>query len=317
MKYYTPEKAYELLLEEYPILRDAHVTIIKQFSATDGRPFNTFLVESEKNGFRKFIAKGQVVHKYTLEGERKILQLLNKRNADAPRLLMPDHPVKHLLLLEFVEGISAAEMFKRGEEVRGEVFSEIGNAVGKLHMTPATHFGDLEKGNGISWGEYLTSKIIERLEGGKDLTGDLYDEAKRLFESLKEVIRSESEGEPVLIHRDIYFENFILQKGTSKAILLDYGMAIGGRPLYDLAKFYILELYKQPQYRDSFLTSYSKYISLPDDFSARMTLYILKEALGMINFFNEIGDFTHRDHAFLVLKQLARREGKIVDLIEK
>ncbi len=315
MNLLSSEEAKKLLHEEYPIFQNEKISITKQFKTAKGRVFNTFLVESTKQGFERFIAKGIVHEKYGLELEWKILATLQEKEADAPKILLSDHKPQHFLLLEFIEGLNAAEAIDRQENIE-KVFYEVGTATGKLHSILSENYGDLLNPQNISWKKYLENKVTERLEGVKHLIPEeLFENTQQFFHSIRPIIEVEALEKPRLIHRDIYLENFILKKETDHAILIDYGMVIGGRPFYDLGKFYILELYKRPSQRDVFLEAYGNYVPLPKDFNERMKLYILKEALGMVNFFHSIKDEEAKRHAITILEELTKNKGVIPDLL--
>jgi fructosamine-3-kinase len=169
----------------------------------------------------------------------------------------------------------------------------------------------------VNWGMYLEQKLLERVNGCKNLLNlEIYDKAKNLIEELKPIIEIEAQGQPVLIHRDIYLENFIMCPATNQAVLIDYAMVKGGRPFYDLAKFYILDLYNHPEQRDNFLKGYQKYVPIPSDFNERMRLYLLKESLGMIHFFHSIDKPQYRNHAIKCLEELINKQGVIGHLIQ-
>jgi fructosamine-3-kinase len=92
-------------------------------------------------------------------------------------------------------------------------------------------------------------------------------------------------------------------------------MAMGGRPFYDLAKLYMLELYWQPSQRDVFLREYEQHVALPDDFRERLRMYLLQEALGMIHFLGRTGQEDAKQHAIDVLDELSANCGVMARLL--
>lgn len=311
----SKNEAVVLLQKEYPQLKN--INIVKQFKSEDSRIYNTFLVTSSNKGFERFIAKSFVDTKNKLLIEHKILKLINSFNTDSPKLLSPDHTPDNFLVIEFVDGENASEIAKNGKNIKS-LFYEAGTVTGKLHNIKAPCFGDLLNEENKNWEDYLTNKLSERLLGAaKIVSHSLHNKAVDLFDSLKLIINLESKNDPILIHRDVYFDNFILKKNENKLILIDYGMAFGGRPLYDLAKFYIVELYKRPEYKDDFLNGYTKHVYLPEYFIDAMRLYILHELVGIICFTNSVGNAKYRDHAISALEELVNNKGKIIDLITK
>ncbi len=309
------EQAKALLIQEYPILKNSNLQIVKQFVSEKGRGYNTFLIESNLEGFLKFVAKGIVFDTQSLELEWKTLTILSQRHANAPLLLIPDHVPQNFLLLEYIDGINLSELVKDKTQIN-KAFELAGIATGKLHSIQLERFGSLLSSQCANWDNYLTTKTNERLLGVKELVSEqLYKKCGSLFDALKDIVYSESLGEPILIHRDIYFDNFILKQNSNDAILIDYGMTMSGRPFYDFGKFYILELYKYPEYKNVFINAYANYSIIPSNFNELLKVYILTEALGMIGFYSRIGEIKGLEHAILVLDELTSNKGIIFELI--
>ncbi len=308
------DDAKKLLIQEYPDYISQDIKVLKQFASSDGRVFNTFLIEDKEI---RFIAKGIVYDTYSLEGEWNILRLVSGKDLPSPKLLFPDHLPHNFLLLEYIDGKNASESSSNSQDNK-EIFKKVGATTGRLHSIPVESFGDLLHPAKIIWCDYLRDKIDERLLGTKTIVGDdFYKKLVGLRDQLEPILQSESSTKPRLIHRDIYLDNFIISDQTNEAVLIDYAMGIGGRPFYDLGKFYILELYRSPQNKADFLEGYSEYIDLPSDFSDRMRLYIFKEALGMVHFFNKVGQKKAEIHAINVLDELVNETGVIKDLIHE
>ncbi len=74
-------------------------------------------------------------------------------------------------------------------------------------------------------------------------------------------------------------------------------------------------LCKYPNQKEGFFKGYQKYISIPDDFNERMKFYLAHEYLGMIDFFNQIGDTKTRDEAILTLTDVVNKTGVITELL--
>ena len=307
--------ALELLLEEHPFLSNKNTKIIKQFVAADGRVSNSFLVESDKEGFRKFIAKSFVRHPESLKREWIFLDLLAKKEAHAPRLLVADHEPKHFLLMEYINGIPASKAIQQGHDVPG-IFRGMGEATGMTNSIELQTFGNILEPSDMSWKDY----VLERLKDKQQLVETLVDEkffseVVSTAEATKHVLDGESQGKPMLIHHDIYLENFLVSKTTKEVVLIDYGIAYGGRPLFDLAKFYIWDLIRYPGQRDNFLEAYSQYVTLPPNFNEIMKFYLIYECFGMIAYFNMIGATKDTDETIDVLKDIVHGKGAIAKLI--
>jgi predicted Ser/Thr protein kinase len=168
-------QAMELLIEEYPFLEEGNIRIIKQFVATDGRVSNTFLVESDKKGYERFIAKSFVHHPESLKKEYMVLQLLQQKQAPAPKLLIPNHELIHFLLMEYIDGIPASEALQQGHDI-SDIFNKIGETTGKANSIELETFGDILNPSSISWKEYFMEKLTAKLPLIQSLAGqDLFN----------------------------------------------------------------------------------------------------------------------------------------------
>ena len=303
------------LIEEYPFLINQSLKIERQFVSESSRVYNTYLVKSNYSGFKEFVAKGSVLEKYSLKGEWQIIKLLKTKNFPCAQLLVPDHEPVNLLLLKYISGKKASERLLEKKNA-SETFFSIGELTGKLHTLEVSWFGNLEKNKNINWVLYSKENLRNRLAGSRKIIQySLYKQTKDLLEDLVPIIESEKSEPPVLIHRDIYSDNFIIEEQTNKLYLIDYGMAIGGRPFYDLGKFYIFDLYHFPAYQKNFLSGYSRYINLPIDFNKKLKLYILIELLGCVNFFSSSKQKKALNSVIKILKELTSNKGRITKLI--
>lgn len=306
--------ALEVLLQEYPFLQKQSTRIKKQFVFSDGRTSNTFLVESNKSGFEKYIAKSFVHHSNSLIKEWTLLQLLHKKHAKAPRLLVPDHKPVSFLLMEYIDGVSARDALAAGKDER-EIFHKLGETTGQINSIELENFGDIFNPDTDSWKD----SQLEKLENAWPLVRsllekDISDGVRNLIEEKKYILDEESKGPPQLVHHDIYLDNFLLTQ-KNELILIDYGIAFGGRPLFDLAKFFIWDLSLYPDQKEVFLDMYKKYVPLPSNFSDVMTFYVIRECFGMIDFFHKINDKKARDLALSVLRDFAFKQGALYRLL--
>jgi fructosamine-3-kinase len=309
------DAALNLLIKEYPFLNNKNMRIVKQFVTADGRVSNSFLVESGLEGFEKFIAKSFVRHPESLRREWIFLDLLTKKKADAPRLLVDGHEPECFLLMEYVDGIPASEAVQQTHDIDG-IFTGIGEATGMANSIELETFGNILRPSDMSWKEH----VLEKLKDKQRLVGTLVDEKSfneitEAVEATKHVLDSESQGKPMLVHHDIYLENFLVKKADGQVVLIDYGIAYGGRPLFDLAKFYIWDLLRYPEQKSTFLKAYSRYVTIPPNFNEIMEFYLIYECFGMIAYFNMIDAIKDRDETIEILKDLVRGEGTISELI--
>ena len=138
---------------------------------------------------------------------------------------------------------------------------------------------------------------------------------KKAVAETRHVIDEESKGKPMMVHHDIYLENLLVKNNGKQVILIDYGIAYGGRPLFDLAKFFIWDLTHYPDQKGNFLKAYGQYVELPDNFNEIMEFYLLFECFGMVAFFDKIEADKNRDDALSVLNDLVTGTGAISALI--
>jgi len=296
------------LIAEYPFLRDANLIIIKQFFSESSRQYNTYLVKSRAPGFQQFVAKGIVLPKYSLINEWLVLKLLNQQQFACPKLLIPNHKPKKYILLEYISGQEASKLLLKIVNPK-TIFKQIGELTGKFHTISAPWFGELAQDNNTDWADFLRTNTRERLKGASQIiSASTHRKTKKLLESFDDLIIDEGKLPPILIHRDIYSDNFIVEKTTQQMYLIDFGMAIGGRPFYDLAKFYIFDLYRFPKCANDFLSGYTKYIQLPPDFDMRLKLYLLRELLGCINFFRSTNKTNYLQLTTKLLKELVGKK---------
>jgi len=315
----TPGQALESIIQEYPSLEGYSLNISKQFSAGVNRLSNAFLILSDhpNEQFRTFVAKGAAPHtsdNSSLLVEWQALQLVGKHTIPSPSLLFPRQRPKEFLLISFVEGTNPADSIQAGNPP-DLLFREIGKTLAELHRIESPRFGALIEDKDTDWTEYINRKIRENGEAcapiiGEELAARMEDLGEKLFPTLEQ----ERELSSVLIHRDIYLHNFIMDAHSGRASLIDFGMAFGGRPLYDLAKLYIIDLCEQPEYRDDFLAGYSE-SQLPDQ--ELLSLYILREPQGMIKFYDTIGQTEQMNRAISLLSNLIDGTGIITELLNQ
>ena len=304
----------DTILREYPNIRPKYLIISKQFFSPTGREYNTFLLQTTDG---LLVAKGITKHTNSvskLDTEWAALKILNGKNV--PKLIFKDHRPEQYLLIEFLEGFGAADLLTENTKIE-IVFNLIGDALGKIHGVPVNNFGSLVDIQPVIWSEYIKSKFSERMSGIKNLVDkDLFKKTISIFHNLEGLLERENHQPPVVIHRDAYSENFIIAKDFSKALMIDFAMAMGGRPLFDVAKFFTTELFRRPQYRDDFLNSYQRHIPLGTDFFQELTLYILLECAGFIAFNHATNNFSSRDSCITTLKETVGNFGVMKSLLE-
>lgn len=310
----TLNDAKKIIIKEYPFFSTEQLKIVKQFVSPDGRTYNAFLIESSREGFKKFIAKSIFYKQSSLDKEFKVLNIINKYKINAPKLLIPKHKPRNFLLLEYIEGILAEEALSQGYNAV-LMFKKLGELTGKVNSIEVDTFGDLLNPSSITWKEYQLERLNHGIPIIKSLLeDDLFEKLTEMIDSLKYVLDEESKGKPRLVHHDFWFDNFILRKEDEELFLLDFAIAFGGRPIYDLAKFYIWVLCNYPTQQKIFLDSYSKYIELPDNFNDVLKFYTIRELLGMADFFTIIKDEKMQKETIDSLKELINEQGKLYNL---
>ena len=192
------------LIAEYPFLQKANLVIAKQFFSESSRQYNTYLVKSHAPGFEQFVAKGIIMSKYSLTNEWLVLKLLNQQQFACPKLLIPNHEPKKIMLLKFINGQKASELLQKTANPK-IIFKQIGELTGKLHSINAPWFGELTNNKNIDWSNYSRKNMTERLKGASQIiSASTHKKAKKLLESFDDLIIDEGKLPPVLIHRDIY-----------------------------------------------------------------------------------------------------------------
>ncbi|MBX6334601.1 aminoglycoside phosphotransferase family protein [Candidatus Saccharibacteria bacterium] len=311
----NPENALKTLLEEYPFLDKTATKIIKQFVSADGRTYNTFLVESAPP-CTKFIAKSFVHDSETIKREWVALRMLQEKGAHAPRLLVSDHEPQNFLLLEYIDGIPASRAVKQGNHSVSEIFRSIGETAGITNSIELDTFGNILEPSGQSWKGLILEKLDKKLETVRHIFDEpFFAKLIQALEETKHVLDEETKDKPMLVHHDFYLENFLI-KENGDVILIDYGIAFGGRPLFDLAKFYIWELTRFPEQKETFLQAYGKSVPLPANLSEVMCFYVLYECLGMIVYFDKIGANEAKNEAIETLKDAVNKKGIITELLQ-
>ena len=311
------EDAHSGLLAEYPVLRSWGMSIEKRFEAGQGRLSNAFLLACHGPAApsRQMVAKCVPPHadKSGLIVERQAMKLALSCCTRVPKLSFPQHEPSDFLLMEYLEGADA-ETVLINNSLGPQVFSRLGETLREVHAIPAGEFASV-LGEWGSWNGWVSGRIPPRLSALRDTLGpELYDLASDRIDKALVALQFESD-QPRLIHRDIYLSNFLISENLDKAFLIDFGMAMAGSPLFDLAKFYILDLYRFPECLDPFLSQYFAESGAPIAFKCLMELYLYVELVGMIRFFDRGGQRDALAHATTVLRELVDGRGRIVDLL--
>ena len=309
---HTPQKIIELIYEEYEFLHGSSVEVVKQFDTFGNTKANTFLIKSSYPGLEFFVAKGHGLKPEGLKNEWISMQHLPK-DFPSPKLLVPEHEPDNILLLQYIKSINAEDLLKKN--YLNKLFRSIGQITGKLHSIPVKAFGTFISPSTENWYEFQKSKIETAMRDIKGIIDeDLYNQTYATVQKSLPVLQTDSKA-PVFVHHDIYINNFIFDE-QQNGYLIDYAISLGGRQLYDFAKFYIIDLYNYPEYVTDFLQGYKESQVLPDNFKELLRFYLLRESLGIIRYANKHQRGKFLDDGVTILKELMTNEGKIINLIE-
>lgn len=309
------KKVLDHILEEYSDLDNYKPKIEKKFVASDGREYNTYLLSTTYPNFSKLVAKGVVNTSIDLNKERIFTKILADNKVNVPKLFYKNKVPSKYLLLEYIEGKGLEDILLKNSSRFAKIFEKLGTLIGKMHTTKVNGFGEFLEGKSISWYEYINEKFTERLGFSKKKNYiNIVNYATNLWNDVQELIKLEGNNIPIVNHRDLYLDNFIL-KPNGELYVLDFGLLRGGRPFFDLGKFYLLILMEFPQYDKHFVRGYKKYIKLDENSPILLKFYIILEILGMMPFFNSIGNEKMLSKVLEDFDGLSSNKGVLNDLI--
>ncbi|MDD3661584.1 MAG: aminoglycoside phosphotransferase family protein [Candidatus Dojkabacteria bacterium] len=300
------------LQEDYADLQKYDLTVQKQFVSKTGRKYNTFLVDAPDSPYGIFVAKSFWHENQNLDDEVRIMNFLSDKEVFVPKLLFPYKAGNTFIVMEYIKGTDAAELLQNPEHALN-AFRSIGTSLSKVYEVSVPAFNKFWENDPTVWSEYVQEKFDERLT--KAIDKDLWDQIRSIYQKGTEVIAEDAKSGSVLIHRDIYADNFIIEESTGRAILIDFAMARGGRPFYDLAKFYIIDLARHSEGQNAFLEG----LNIAERSEANFYMlrsYILIELLGMINFYMSINQTEPLKHAQTCLRELVTEKGSFHELVK-
>lgn len=311
-KILTKRQAIDILLEEYPQLKDRGLMVLKQFKSLDGREYNTFLIETTEG---KYVAKGNVYDVANLSLEKYFLDILQNSQC-SPSLIFPEITPKTFLIMSYIDGSDANSLLQSSSvEKQKEIFTSIGKTLKKVHSVNVKCFGNPLKKDSEDYFKDLQDKLTGRLSfAKKHLSGTESQLLESLLADCKEVVKKDCTNKPVITHRDIYVDNFIIQKSTEKAVLIDFAMARGGRPFYDLGKFYIADISRYPECHESFLEGYGESLQ-SNEYNSLVVFSVILELTGQLGWFKSINDKIHFERSLKFLKEISKKEGVLWELL--
>ena len=305
------------LEEEYLDLRGVNLSVERHFQSPDGRIYNTFLMNSTKPGFERFVAKGDKLGNAAVKNryEQKALQLLADQGVPAPRLLYPDHTPERYLLMEHVEGKTASNALQE-ERDPSQVFSLVGKALGSLHTVKGDGFGHMGEAGKVGWYEQISSKMqSQKLPDIRPLLPEgFYLQVEEYLERYYPLLKEDEKEGAVFIHKDAYFDNYILT-AEGDAVLIDFGLSSFGRPLFDFGKPCIFDFYRFPNALPAFLEAYYAIRPASPNEGNLLRFYLAYEAVGFINFAHEIGEHESKQYVVNFLYELIEGRGVVQELM--
>lgn len=187
-------------------------------------------------------------------------------------------------IMSLAKGKSLYDLSKT-KNLKGSLFSEFGQLIGKLHQIETKKFGPLNienifnnSGEGIYnlWSDYILKNLNEHLDfclSKKIIKQSIYKIIVRLFEPKKIPLVEK----PVLLHGDIANHN-VFSDGKKITDLIDWEDCLSGDPVYDIA-YFGTGAFDRPAWFSAFLSGYKSMNKLSQDFYYRYWLYFLRIAI--------------------------------------
>ena len=201
-----------------------------------------------------------------LRTQVEALRLARSAGVPVPELLytgtvaaLGDRPV---MVLRYLPGVDAEEALPgMDDQQREALFSELGDAVGRLHGVSLPRFTDrigTPEADLSGWADAV-GRRAERAASHNSETGVLsgpeiaaiLDELTRAAEHVSPVV------EPALIHHDLYLANVLVHDGRFRA-LIDLEQAKGWDPLFDFVKLGMWVFEPWPEGFEPFVTAYRR-----------------------------------------------------------
>lgn len=184
-------------------------------------------------------------------------------------------------IMSSAKGMSLYDLSKT-RNLKGSLFFELGQLIGKLHQIETKKFGPLNienifnnSGEGIYnlWSDYILKNLNEHLDfclSKKIIKQSIYKTIVRLFETKKIPLVEK----PVLLHGDIANHN-VFSDGKKITDLIDWEDCLSGDPVYDIA-YFGTGAFDHPDWFSVFLSGYKLVNKLPQDFYYRYWIYFLR-----------------------------------------
>ncbi len=191
-----------------------------------------------KTDAQDLVLKFQKADFNRLVAETWVLKELADKSIPVPKVLITDFN-KHFIIEERLHG-STLKDSKLPNNKKAEILGEIGANIKKIHQIKTTGYGYFSKplvGSAKTWKEHIGNDFYEHLNILKDkkiINNELISNIEKIYNGKIDLLKF---NKPKLLHGDLRFENFIVNKGKLNGII-DAGEAISGDPAYDLINIY-------------------------------------------------------------------------------
>ena len=248
-----------------------------------------------------------------MEAESVVMAMARTRGVPVPEIMATDvtrdrFPVRYQIM-ERVPYPSLSEHDKKERLQRRVVSEQLGTHLAALHGIAGNGFGFLNTeqlrrdgtllGLDDSHEEYFYKRLDDHLGYLRDV--GFYDREtiarfERLFRRHEGLLHLERGA---VLHKDVAFWNILGEPDRIKAIV-DWDDVVLGDPVDDLA---IVRCFYDDDVFDPLVTSYGRQATLPDDFSTRLWLYVLRNMLWKAKIRHFMGYFEMNDTFFIYSRE--------------
>jgi len=245
-----------------------------------------------------------------MDAENAAMTIAAKHDIPVPKIYGSDtsktkYPVR-FQLLELLPYKCLNDFYKNGSLDRYKTGREVGRYLARLHKIKANGFGffDTEKlratgeisGLDKSHRDYFLKKLnwhLSYLRDCKFLSKQEVDEIEFL---LDKHLRLVDVAQGSLVHKDLAYWNVL---GTNKEVkaIIDWDDCVIGDPVDDLS---ILKCFYSSDVLDPVLEGYCQERQLPDDFDAKLGLYLVRNMLWKAVIRDYMGYFDMDDSFFII-----------------